>query len=108
VDRFFDTSAFACANPGCPVVIPKASYYGAGNSFPRPLRGAAVPLVDLSLHKKFMIKEQQSFDFRVDMFNSFNHPVFQLPNGAVATANGGKVIDTASPRQIMFGFRYSF
>jgi hypothetical protein len=55
-----------------------------------------------------MIKEEQSFDFRVDMFNSFNHPVFQLPNGAVATANGGRVTDTASPRQIMFGFRYSF
>jgi len=108
VDRFFDTKAFACANPGCPVVITKASYYGAGNSFPRPLRGAAVPLVDFSLHKKFQIRESQNFDFRVDMFNSFNHPVFQLPNGNVATANGGKVTDTASPRQIMFGFRYSF
>jgi outer membrane receptor protein involved in Fe transport len=108
VDRFFDTKAFACANPGCPVVVAKASYYGAGNSFPRPLRSAAVPLVDFSMHKKFQIKEKQSFDFRVDMFNSFNHPVFQLPNGSMATANAGRVTDTASPRQIMFGFRFSF
>ena len=70
--------------------------------------GAAVPLVDFSLHKKFQIKERQAFDFRVDMFNSFNHPVYQLPNGNVGTAAGGRVTDTASPRQIMFGFRYSF
>jgi len=51
---------------------------------------------------------QQTFDFRVDMFNAFNHPIFQLPNGSMATANAGKVTDTAAPRQIMFGFRYSF
>ena len=74
----------------------------------RPLRGAAVPLVDFSLHKQFRIREGQSFDFRVDMFNAFNHPIFQLPNGSMATANGGRVTDTSAPRQIMFGFRYSF
>ena len=74
----------------------------------RPLRGAAVPLVDFSLHKQFPIREGQTFDFRVDMFNAFNHPIFQLPNGSMGTANAGKVTDTAAPRQIMFGFRYSF
>jgi hypothetical protein len=108
VDRFFDTKAFACASPLCPNVIPIASNSGLGNSFVRPLRGAVVPLVDFSLHKQFPIREEQTFDFRVDMFNAFNHPIFQLPNGSMATANAGKVTDTAAPRQIMFGFRYSF
>ena len=108
MDRFFDTKAFACASPVCPKVIPIASNFGLGNSFPRPLRGAAVPLVDFSLHKQFHIREEQTFDFRVDMFNAFNHPIFQLPNGSMATANAGRVTDTAAPRQIMFGFRYSF
>ena len=67
-----------------------------------------MPLVDFSLHKQFAITEAQSFDFRVDMFNAFNHPIYQLPNGSVGTANGGRVTDTTSPRQIQFGFRYSF
>jgi hypothetical protein len=48
------------------------------------------------------------FDFRADLFNAFNHPIFQNPNGSIATANAGKVTDTASPRQIMLGLRYSF
>ena len=45
--------------PVVPNVIPIASNFGLGNSFPRPLRGAAVPLVDFSLHKQFRIREQQ-------------------------------------------------
>jgi hypothetical protein len=110
VDRFFDTTAFGCANAGCRTFIPLAqmSNFGLGNSFPRPIRGASVPVTDFSLHKQFHIRERQSFDFRVDMFNAFNHPVFQNPNGAMATANAGRVTATAAPRQIMFGFRYSF
>jgi hypothetical protein len=109
-DRFFDTSAFACANAGCSTFIPLAqtSNFGLGNSFPRPLRGAAVPVTDFSLHKQFRVRESHAFDFRADLFNAFNHPIFQNPNGSIATANAGKVTDTASPRQIMIGLRYSF
>jgi hypothetical protein len=110
VDRFFDTSAFACANAGCRTFIPlgQTSNFGLGNSFPRPLRGAAVPVADFSLHKQFRVRERHAFDFRADLFNAFNHPIFQNPNGSIATANAGKVTDTASPRQIMLGLRYSF
>jgi hypothetical protein len=56
----------------------------------------------ISLHKQSPIG-RADVDFRVDMFNAFNHPIFQLPNGSMATANAGKVTDTAAPRQIMFG-----
>src|SRR5262245_39907338 len=42
VDRFFDTSAFACTAPLCRTLVPATSNFGLGNSFPRPLRGAAV------------------------------------------------------------------
>ena len=110
VDRWFNTSAFGCANAGCATFIPvsQISNFGLGNSFPRPLRGASVPITDFSLHKQFHIRERQSFDFRVDMFNAFNHPVFQAPNGAIASATAGRVTATAAPRQIMLGFRYSF
>jgi hypothetical protein len=110
VDRFFDTSAFACANAGCKTFVPLAqtSNFGLGNTFARPLRGAALPLTDFSLHKRFRIRDRQTFDFRVDLFNALNHPIFHPPNGSVASGNGGKVTDTASPRQVMIGLRYSF
>jgi hypothetical protein len=43
--------------------------------------------VDFSVFKKFSFKERYGAEFRVELFNSFNHPIISNPYGA---ANGGQ------------------
>ncbi len=108
VDRWFDTSAFVAPimDPNLPPA--ERARASQGNSAPFPLRGDGVELVDLALHKRFAFGEDRSFDFRVDLFNAFNHTVFNSPNGNVAFGSAGRVFSAATARQVQFGFRYSF
>ena len=114
-DRFFDINAFVTpcipgtaedprgltgtVTPGC---------FSQGNSAVRPLRGDGVPVADFSLHKQFIMGEDRMFTVRLDMFNAFNHTVFQFPSARIDNASAGTVGGTALPRQIMVGFRFSF
>ena len=108
VDRWFDTAAFVA-----PIMDPSLPPHeqarrSQGNSAALPLRGDGVEIVDLALHKRFAFGENRSLDFRVDLFNAFNHTVFNTPNGNVASGSAGRVFGAATARQVQFGFRYSF
>jgi hypothetical protein len=37
-------------------------------------------VVDFSVFKTFRITETVSFQYRLEMFNALNHPVFGIPN----------------------------
>ena len=125
VDRWFDTTAFTApgvADPNNPSVriqdpalcsggtypCHESARRALGNAAPYPLRYDGVPLVDLSLHKNFEFGEEKSFDFRVDMFNAFNHAIFNAPDGRINRSSAGKVTSAATARQIQLGFRFSF
>jgi len=97
VDRFFDTSAFQipCCNR-------------LGNASHASLRTDGLALVDLSLHKAFRIAEGKTFDFRVDMFNAFNHPIFTTPDATADSPSFGQVLGTGDPRNMQLGFRFTF
>ena len=65
---------------------------------------------DISLQKQFTIKESHQFQFRMDTFNLFNHPIFSTPSsvniaysGDVYTDHGNRV----PARLIQFGLKYS-
>jgi hypothetical protein len=65
---------------------------------------------DISLQKSFTIKESHSFQFRMDTFNVFNHPIFSTPSSVnIATpATFTQITQTAVPaRLIQFGLKYS-
>jgi hypothetical protein len=65
---------------------------------------------DISLQKSFTIKESHSFQFRMDTFNVFNHPIFTTPSSVnIATPDTfTKITGTAVPaRLIQFGLKYS-
>ena len=124
VERWFDPSAFTAPGVVDPLTglrVQDASLCAAGefpchesarralgNSAPYPLRYDGVPLFDISLHKAFAFGEEKSFDFRVDMFNAFNHAIFNTPNGNIESSSVGRVTSAATARQIQLGFRFSF
>lgn len=65
---------------------------------------------DISLMKKFTIKESHSFQFRMDTFNLFNHPIFSTPSSVnIGTpATFAQITETRVPaRLIQFGLKYT-
>ena len=65
---------------------------------------------DISLQKSFTLGESHSFQFRTDVFNLFNHPIFTTPSSVnIATLDSFTLITgTAVPaRLIQFGLKYS-
>src|SRR6266545_2315626 len=95
--RWFDTSAFA---------QPAAFTFGAGGR--GTVRGDGVVNFDLSLLKNFFFAEQKGFQFRLEMFNAFNHPDFGLPGATLGGPGFGVVSSARSGRNIQVGLRLVF
>lgn len=91
------------------------------------LRGPRQVNLDFSLAKLFPVSESQTFEFRIEFFNLFNHPNFANPisnlnalfastgridptTGQVLNAgNLGRIISTSSnPRIIQFALKFNF
>lgn len=97
VDRWFDTGA---------VVAPPA--FAFGNSGNGIVRGDGKVNFDFSLIKNFSFSEHRYVQLRLETFNSFNHPNFDLPGHAIG-APGFGVISSADPgRIIQLGVRAVF
>jgi hypothetical protein len=65
---------------------------------------------DMSLMKAFTIGEKNRIDFRMDVFNVFNHPVFTTPASVniVTPSTFTQITNTAVPaRLIQFGLKFS-
>jgi hypothetical protein len=65
---------------------------------------------DISLQKAFTLSESHKFQFRIDAFNLFNHPIFSTPSSVnIATpATFTQITETRVPaRLIQFGLKYS-
>jgi hypothetical protein len=104
-------------NPACFTTaanVPFAAGAGAtgyGNAPRNAWRGPFQQNWDLILSKQFEIGENQRLQFRMEIFNLFNHPIFRFPNvvniGTPSTFT--RITETAIPaRLIQFGVRYSF
>jgi hypothetical protein len=100
VDRWFDTTAF---------VLPQPFTFGNAGAYLVHDDGRAV--FDISVAKKFRIKESHSVEVRGEFFNFPNHPDFGAPGSGgyvIGTPTFG-VISSATPaRQIQFALRYAF
>jgi hypothetical protein len=76
------------------------------------LRQPSAPTYDMSLNKSFIFTESVRFQFRVEAFNVFNHPLYGNPDtnptsntfGILNPNNGQRNI----PRQIQLGFKLLF
>jgi len=94
--EWFNTSAFAVAQP-----------WSLGNA-PRyfsDLRAPGYKNFDLSIQKYFPIQERFRFQFRLDMFNAFNHTNFYSPNTFMG--NGfGTITQAWTPRQMQAALKF--
>jgi hypothetical protein len=101
-DKYFDPAAFT---------VPLNGTYGnAGRNI---LEGPGLADIDLSLSKRFELRENLKLQFRAEFFNVINHPNFNTPNPIVFTAaNSGPsptagliTSTTTTSRQIQFGLK---
>lgn len=86
-----------------------------GNSGRNILIGPGFSQWDISLLKNFPVKEKSRFQFRVETFNTFNHPSFTGINTTVAfnaqglPASGFGGVNAAGPgRNLEFGLKFLF
>ncbi len=114
VDQFFGpvTAASFCAagidNGTCAYGVPAVGTLG--NSGVGVLRAPSLFNFDASVGKKFHVTERQYVDFRMEMFNAFNHVSFGAPGRDITspTAFGQITSQAQGPRNIQFGLKYYF
>src|SRR5579864_9022339 len=80
-----------------------------GNSGINPLYADGQQQLDSSLSKTFAITERVNLQFRVDVFNTFNHTNFAAPDSGVGDSTIGQVFSTSvDQRRMQFGLRLHF
>jgi len=95
-------------DPSC---FPLPSGYAFGNSGKNVLVGPGMVGADLSLRKLFSLTERFRLEFRAELFNAFNHPVFQPPDNNISDGPGatGTITSTAAVnRQIQLALKLLF
>ena len=100
LQRYFDTSCFTAG----------ASYV-FGNSGRNVLRGPGIANLDVGIQRDFRIpvEHETILNFRLESFNSLNHPQFSAPGATVGSATYGVITSTSTDnRQLQFGMRVSF
>jgi len=85
---------------------------GYGNTGQSIVNGPGQFNTDFSISKTTTvggIRENAVLAFRVEFYNSFNHPQFSNPGTTFGTANFGVITQTSvAPRLIQFGLKYLF
>jgi hypothetical protein len=94
-----------------PVVGPDGST-GYGNTGLNIISGPGQFNTDFSIGKRTTvggIRENAELAFRVEFYNSFNHPQFANPGTTYGTATFGVITQSSvAPRLIQFGVKYLF
>ena len=106
------------ASPDC------TGYSDIGNVGRNSFRGPFQQNWDLSIIKKTSLKENRNIEFRAELFNVFNHPVFGSPQAAFLTNPGADLgnygyVDIAGgdtsilatvnrPRVVQFALKFNF
>ncbi|PYU27487.1 MAG: hypothetical protein DMG32_06765 [Acidobacteria bacterium] len=95
--EWFDTAALA---------LP--AQYSFGNSGRNVVIGPGLASLDVSLEKKWSLRENQALQFRVDAFNALNHPNFDLPGRIFGAPNFGVVTSAQDARELQFALKWVF
>ncbi len=107
---------YASQNAACDALAPNATNAFQlqqpgqfGDSGRNSLRGPHVNVFDFSLLKDFVIRENKTLQFRWEVFNLFNTPVFGAPSTDFSQGSAGQITSLAGdPRVMQFALRLSF
>jgi hypothetical protein len=102
---YLNPAAFVAA----PVVGPDGST-GFGTLGRNVFRGPFQQNWDMSFGKAWRVREGQSLKFTADLFNVWNHPVFDKPSITdIENPSFGQITNTVgTPRLMQFSLRYAF
>jgi hypothetical protein len=96
-ERWFNTGAF---------VFPAFGTFGnAGRNI---LDGPGYQNVNASLLKNTRLSESVNLQLRLEAFNLFNHPNFNLPDNFLGSPTFGQILSARDPRHLQFGAKLLF
>lgn len=72
------------------------------------VRGPGVHLTDLGIFKNFTISSRFQAQYRLEMFNAFNHTQFTTVGTVLGNPTFGTITAAAEPRLIQMGFKLTF
>jgi len=81
---------------------------GFGNAGRDSVVGPGRVNFSTSVYKSFAITEHDSFEFRAESFNTFNHTQFNGVANGFGSGNFGQVNSTYDPRALEFGAKLKF
>jgi hypothetical protein len=95
--EWFNTAAFA---------LPAQNTFGtAGRNV---VTGPGLTALDLSLQKEETLYERLKLQLRFDVYNSLNHPNFNLPGRIFDAANFGVISSAGDPREMQVALKVLF
>jgi hypothetical protein len=97
IARWFTTESFTVNAPG--------TFGTAGRNI---LTGPGTFNVDLSVAKSFAIRENLKLQYRLELFNAFNHTALNNPDTSVSSASFGQIVSAGNPRIIQMALRVLF
>jgi hypothetical protein len=100
--HFFNTDAYVDR-------IPAAGNFRYGVTARNSVIGPGIISFDASINKKFNLTESKYVEFRTEIFNLPNHPIWNPPGAQLRTANYGVINSTRiDSRQIQFALKLVF
>jgi hypothetical protein len=82
-----------------------------GNARRRFFSGPGMENLDATLMRNVHLRESRSLEFRVEVFNAFNHAQFFGPaavEGNISSGTFGKAVSAMQPRLMQIAMRYRF
>ncbi len=99
------------ANPEV-ATVPAAYMLGTAPKTVGSVRAPGTNVMSASLFKQFSLsewREGMKLEFRLESFNTLNHPTFSAPNTTVGTSSFGLITSQAnSPREVQLGLKLYF
>jgi carboxypeptidase family protein len=97
-DHFFNAKAFSAP-----------ALFTFGNAGRDVLPGPGNAVVDLALHRQFVLREGKTIQLRAESFNLFNHPNIGIPGPYPDFGPFfGKAFSSGEPRRMQFALRFDF